>query len=134
MVRVWVNHSPAGHRIARLRVDVRGETGPALTASRLSRLPLSQILQVAAAHSIAGEHPNLAYYQMLAAPKPAGQRSWDEGHWGRVLQVYDWASQTGWPGGGAAAVSHLWGVAVNPTVYRWLTRARQGAQKETRDE
>lgn len=133
LVRVWMRTDGAtrrrpGHRsISRLRIDVRPGGAP-VSAMRLARLPIAQMLYVAAAQ-LAGAapdaHPNEAWYRMLATPKTRGQRDWDDAHWDRVLTVYQWAVDTGRPGGGVQAVADLWGVARNPTAYRWLAEARR---------
>lgn len=112
------------HRITELTVRTRHPSGR-IAAGTLARLPLSQIRQLAAA-----AHTNEHYYRALAVPKQPGRRGWDDGHWQRVLEVYEWARSTGRPGGPARAIADLWAVAVDPTVYRWLAtarcRARQG--------
>lgn len=131
LVRVWMRTDGRPRRprryISRIRIDVR-PGGVPISAPRLARLPTAQMLYVAAAQ-LAGEapdaHPNEAWYRMLASPKAAGQREWDDGHWGRVLTVYQWAVDTGRPGGGVRAIADLWGVARNPTAYRWLAEARR---------
>jgi hypothetical protein len=125
VVRVWPRTGPRGPYVARLRVDAR-DPAVAITATRLRALPVAQMLHLAAGER-AGDlsHANETLYRMLAAPKRPGQRSWGPDHYERVLTVYEWAVQTGRPGGGAQAVAELWGVAVNPTVYRWLARARR---------
>jgi hypothetical protein len=98
--------------------------GVRISAAMLSRLPLAQIIPLAAATNGSG-HPDEPYYRQLARPKPRGQRaSWDPGHWDRVLAVYEWALRVDRPGGGGKAVADFWGVTVNPTVYRWLKIAR----------
>jgi len=132
LVRVWVGVDRRGRRyITRLRVDARPAASP-ISAARLARLPTTQLLHVAAAQLAAAApdtHPNEAWYRMLATPKPRGSRSWPPEHWDRVLIVHQWAVTTARPGGGAQAVADLWGVSINPTVYRWLAQARslQGA-------
>lgn len=122
VVRVWPRTGPRGRYVARLRVDVR-DPAVGVTPGRLARLPVSQMLHLAAATAPGPAHPNEMYYRMLAQPKTG--RSWDDGHWERVLEVFDWAVETGRPGGGPAAVADLWGVALDPTVWRWLTKARR---------
>ena len=125
VVRVWPKSGPRGRYVARLRVDVRDPT-IRITSARLAALPVAQMLHVAAGER-AGDlsHPNEAFYRMLAAPKRPGSRSWGRDHYDRVVTVYDWAVESGRAGGGARAVAEFWGVAVNPTVYRWLARARR---------
>lgn len=130
IVRVWVGttHRRRYRRyISRIRIDVR-PGGPPITAARLASLPAGQLLHVAAAQlatALPDGHPNEAWYRMLASPKPRGSRSWPVEHWDRVLEVHRWAEDTQRPGGGARAVADLWGVAVNPTAYRWLGYARR---------
>lgn len=126
-LRVWVGRAGRRRYITRLRVDVRSGDAP-ITAARLARLPTAQLLHVASAQLASTKpdgHPNEAWYRMLATPKPRGSRSWPAEHWDRVLEVHRWAEETSRPGGGAQAVAHLWGVAVNPTAYRWLAEARR---------
>lgn len=130
LVRVWVGttrHRRYRRYITRLRIDVR-PGGPPITAARLASLPTGQLLHVAAAQlaaAVPDSHPNEAWYRMLASPKPRGSRSWPDDHWDRVAQVFQWADDTGRPGGGAQAVADLWGVSVNPTAYRWLAEVRR---------
>jgi hypothetical protein len=128
-VRAWTRHDLSGRaRLVRLQVDLRDPAGHGgdITAARLSRLPVAQILHLAGTSNTAPTaHPNEPYYRMLARPRPVGQRGWDDGHWARVLEVWRWAEDTGRPGGGVRAIADLWGVAVNPTAYRWLAEARR---------
>ena len=129
LVRVWLGTSDGRRWIERIDIEARDQGAP-VTSTRLARLPCAQLLHVAAALTAAAEpdrHPNETYWRMLAQPKPAGRRRWDDGHWDRVKAVYDWAETTNRPGGGAQAVGDLWGVAVDPTVYRWLAEARRRA-------
>ncbi len=145
LVRVWVRTEGVPPRrggrrpdmstrryISRIRIDVRPGGAP-ISALRLARLPTVQMLYVAAAQLAAQApeaHPNEAWYRMLATPKGPGRREWDPGHWGRVLTVYQWAVDTGRPGGGVRAIADLWGVARNPTAYRWLAQARRRQQQD----
>lgn len=131
LLRAWTRPDDTGrHRLVRLRVDVRRD-GTDITAARLCRLPLQQIVHLAAAGQLPDTaHPNEAYYRLLARPRPPGQRHWDDGHYARVLQVYEWAEATGRPGGGVIAIAELWGIAApprSPTAYRWLAEARRRA-------
>jgi hypothetical protein len=122
IVRVWTSVEGSTTVLDRLRLDRRARAnGSAITAARLGRLPVSQILRVAAAH----DHPNEVYFRMLAQPRQPGQRTWDDGHWDRVLAVHQWAIDTARPGGPLRAVAELWGVTINPTVHRWLAHARR---------
>lgn len=121
LVRVWTDDQG---NLRRLHLDMRPGVTGGLTARALRALPLAQITHEARTHTGTGEWPNEALYRMLAAPKPAGARQWDDEHWERVLQVHDWAVSTGRPGGGARAVAQMWGVAIDPTAYRWLATAR----------
>lgn len=131
IVRLWpaVDEAQGRAYVSRLSIDVR-PGGEPINPSRLARLPLPLLTHMATALDRAQpEHPNETYYRMLASiPKPPGQRHWDAGHWDRVLAVYDWAAETERPGGPARAVAEFWGVAVDPTVYRWLEIAQ--AQKQ----
>lgn len=113
-----VNHRPV---IRALRIELRHPDSEPIRASRLAQLPLAAMLSAA----LASEHPNEAYYRLLARPKPPRQRSWPDDHYDRVLVVHDWAHATGRPGGGAGAVADMWGVARNPTANRWLAEARR---------
>lgn len=125
VVRAWTDHRG---QLRRLHLDMRPDVDGGLTAHALRVLPVAQIAHTARAQATAHPWPNEAFYRLLATPRPAGSRHWDEGHWERVLAVYEWAASTGRPGGGTRAVAQLWGVAVDPTVYRWLgvARARRG--------
>lgn len=124
LARVWVD--PTLGRVQRLQVELRpGCRGPALTATRLARLPVGHLSQVAMAEALGDAHPNETYYRMLARPKPPGTQHWGPEHWPVVLAVYAWAEATRRPGGGARAVADLWGVSQNPTAYRWLREARR---------
>jgi hypothetical protein len=128
-VRAWVDTTTGRTRITRLQVDVRPERGGDITAAALARLPMAQIrhaARVAAASAV--DHPNEPYYRMLAAPRPAGRRRWDAGHWERVLEVYRWAESTGRPGGPLQAVADLWDVSRHPTASRWVAYARRRPQ------
>jgi hypothetical protein len=120
VVRVWHRRGPRGRYVARLRVDVR-DPGFGVTAARLARLPVVQMLHLAAAEAGRRAHPNEAYYEMLAQPRPG--RHWDDGHWDRVLEIFEWAEETRRPGGGVVAVADKWGVTER-TVWRWLAEAR----------
>jgi hypothetical protein len=124
VVQVWVVDVDGRACIARLQVQSRGD-GLCVTATRMGRLPTAQILQVAAAEMFGSGHDGEMYYRLLAAPRPKGSRTWDADHHARVLAVHAWAIRTGRPGGGAQAIADLWGVALNPTVWRWLAAARR---------
>lgn len=124
LVRVWVVDADGRACISRIQVESRAG-GACVTAAKLARLPTAQILQVAAAEVLGGGHGSEVYYRMLATPRGRGERSWGPEHYRRVLIVHDWATHAHRPGGGAQAVADLWGVAKNPTVWRWLARARR---------
>jgi hypothetical protein len=113
-----------GHRarLSSLTVDARG--GHRITTKGLSRLPLPQLLHIAALHQVC-THPNEAHWRSLVRPKPYGERDWPADHWALVWDVYRWAIQSGRPGGGYQAVADLWCVSRRPTAYRWVSRARQ---------
>lgn len=113
-------HLDAGRaQLSAITVELRDDAALPITAARLRRLPLAQILHVAAAQL----HPNEVYYRMLATPRRPGQRSWGDDHWQRVLEVARWAQDTRRPGGGGQAVADMWGTGLR-TAYRWLTEAR----------
>lgn len=121
-VAVQVDHSSGIARATQVTVTARGPAR--ISTSLMSRLPLPQIVSLAAATGGTG-HPDEPYYRQLARPKPRGARAhWDRGHWQRVLAVYEWAEKVDRPGGGARAVAQFWNVTVDPTVYRWLKIAR----------
>lgn len=128
VIRLWTDVDGGVRHVTRLRIDVRPGC-PGVTATRLARLPMAQMLYVATAETVGDAHPNETYFRMLAKPKPEGGCSWDDGHWERVLQVHDWAVETNRPGGGRRAVADLWGVSLNPTVIRWLREARRRAKQ-----
>lgn len=129
LARVWVDEVGGRARIGALKIDVRDPRAP-VTAGRLAALPLAHLLHVASVHLAAAQTPNEAYYRMLATPKPAGQRHWDDGHWGRVLTVHEWAKAAGRPGGPRRCVAEFWNVALDPTVNRWLAEARRRQQEQ----
>lgn len=127
LVRVWLSAGGGRRWVERINIEVRDPSSP-VTSTRLARLPCAQLLHVAAALTAAAlpdRHPNETYWRMLAQPKPAGCRQWDAGHWDRVKAVHDWAETTRRPGGGVQAIADLWGVATDPTVYRWLAEVRR---------
>lgn len=126
IVAVRIDTATGSARASALTVEARWPT-TRISAALLARLPLSQIVPLAASTS-GGGHPDEPYYRQLARPKPRGRRaSWDRGHWERVLAVYEWAIRVRRPGGGARAVADFWGVTIDPTVYRWLKIARGDA-------
>jgi len=124
VVHAWVSEATGRPCLAQLVVQAR-EGGLCVTAARLGRLPTAQILHIAAVEVLGHGHDDEMYYRMLARPRERGARTWGAEHYKRVLMVHSWAVRTGRPGGGAQAVADLWGVAKNPTVWRWLARARQ---------
>ncbi len=124
VVKVWVTDASGRACISRMQVHARGDS-LCVTSARLSRLPTAQILQVAAAETLGAVHDGEMYYRMLATPRARGSRSWGDEHYSRVLAVHDWATRTNRPGGGAQAIADLWGVAKDPTVWRWLAAARR---------
>ena len=116
-------------RVSSISVVVRHPAGR-LSGSGLSRLPLRHMQRLAVAvTSGAASEP---WWTAEAATKPAGSRSWPDGHWVRVLAVWAWAERSGRPGGGYAAIADLWGVSARPTARRWLktARARAGAMEQ----
>jgi hypothetical protein len=123
VVGVRVDTSTGSARATMVTVEARS-AATRISAALLARLPLAQIVPLAASTSGNG-HPDEPYYRQLARPKPVGlHASWDRGHWDRVLAVYEWAVRVDRPGGGARAVADFWGVTIDPTVYRWLKIAR----------
>lgn len=126
-VAVAVDTRGGRARLTRLTVEVR-EVAVRISAAGLARLPISQLVHLAAA-AAGGGYPDEPYYRQLARPKPRGQRGWDAGHWTRVLSVWEWAEGVARPGGGAQAVADFWGVSRDPTVYRWLAAARAHQQR-----
>lgn len=122
-VRVVMEHGRP--HLMGVRVDARHPHARICTAA-LARLPLDQVVYLAA-QRLRPQHPNETHYRALARPKPHGQRSWDDGHYERVLTVYEWAHATGRAGGGVQAVADMWGVTRSPTAVRWLAEARRRA-------
>ncbi len=122
-VGVAVDTSTGRARLVRIEVTV--EAG-GLSAATLARLPIQQLVHLAASRT-GGGYPEEPFYRQLARPKARGQRAWDPGHWTRVMSVHDWAESVGRPGGGAQAVADFWNVSKDPTAYRWLAIARRGA-------
>lgn len=120
LLSVRVEQRRGRPQIVRLEVEAR-HPAARITAAALSRLPLAQVLYLAGMTL----HPNEAHYRALAIGKRPGQRGWTDDHWRRVWAVYEWARSTGRPGGGVQAVADLWGVAVSPTAYRWVKKARK---------
>lgn len=117
-------------RLTSLTVDTRDTAR--ITAKGLSRLPLPQLLHIAALRQ-ATSHPNEDHWRSLVQPKPYGERDWPDSHWQLVWDVFCWAVETKRPGGGFQAVADLWCVARRPTAYRWVERAR-AAQTPPRPE
>lgn len=105
-------------RITEITVSVRHPTGR-ISAACLARLPLAQIRNVAAA--LTAGYPNDIMWQTRVTPKSS--KSWGPEHWAEVRDVYAWAVDTNRPGGGAQAISDIWGVSKNPTAYRWMRKA-----------
>lgn len=128
LVHVWIADVEGRACISRIQIEAREEDPMCVTATRLGRLPTAQILQVAAAEVLGTGHDGEMFYRLLAAPRGQRERSWGPDHYARVLAVHEWAVRTGRPGGGAQAVADLWGVAKNPTAWRWLAAARRAAR------
>lgn len=120
---------PDTRDVNQLRIDVRSNRAP-ITLARLGRLPLAGMVHLAATTTA---HPNETYYRMKARPKSSGQIHWGPEHWEQVLEVFTWAESTGRPGGGRRAIADLWGVAIDPTVRRWLLAARSAAARSAAD-
>jgi hypothetical protein len=128
-IRVWVGLVGRRRFLRRIRIDSRDPKLP-ITAARLARLPVRELLHIAAAQTApepGDSYPDEVFYRMLAKPKPTGQREWDDEHWERVLAVYEWAKRVGRKGGGPRAIADFWGIALNPTGFRWLQEARRRA-------
>jgi hypothetical protein len=115
-------------RLVSLTVAARGP-GDRITAKGLGRLPVPQLVHLAALRTPA-THPNEDFWRALVTPKPYGDRDWPDQHWRTVWEVYRWADSTGRPGGGFQAIADLWCVARRPTAYRWLARARKVVQAD----
>lgn len=110
--------STATETISELTITARHPTAR-INASSLTRLPLRQMRHLA----LTSKHPNDALWHAQARPKPVGSRSWGQDHWNEVVDVYNWALNTGRPGGGCQAIADMWHVAKNPTAYRWRRQA-----------
>lgn len=105
--------------------DIRSLTiiprdGYRLVASALSRIPVAQIRRLIRQ----SEHPNDQIWKHAITQRKIGQRSWPDEHWAEVISVFSWAQETHRPGGGAKAVTDLWGVSL-PTARRWIKAARR---------
>lgn len=125
-VGLEVDTSAGRAQLVRLELTVlRQPMG--LSPAVLARLPLQQLIHLAAARTGRG-FPEESFYRQLARPKSRGQRAWDAGHWSRVRSVWEWAEGVGWPGGGAQAIADFWNVSKDPTAYRWLATARKAGQ------
>lgn len=131
----WLIHARtarAGRRLvlAELCVVTRDDgqelRAAAITDTRLGRLPVRQILHVAATHQHAAGDPAELYWRLAAQPKPPGARRWPDNHWPKVLAVYEWGRRTRRPGGGVGAVCDLWQCSPR-TAARWLATARARA-------
>lgn len=120
VVVVTIGSGPGPRKIIELVIRARHESAR-ITSAALARLPLSQIRHIAARTD---RHPNDVVWRAEITQKPAGSRHWDDDHWRQVLDVHAWATATRRPGGGAQAIADMWGVARNPTAYRWISRAR----------
>lgn len=107
-------------RITQLDITAR-HPDARITPAALARIPLSQIRAIAAGSV---SHPNAMMWLSRIQSSPAGSRSWGPEHWRTILDVADWATATGYPGGPSRAVADLWDVSRDPTAYRWLTKAR----------
>jgi hypothetical protein len=115
-VRVELDNSEKAERPTVVGLYVWARDEEPITSSVLAQIPVRQIASVAAS-ALKGEGE--AQYRMLAAPRPAGSRSWPPDHFQRVARVAAWARSTGRPGGAAGAVSEFWGVHYR-TARRWL--------------
>ncbi len=124
VVTLYVDTSAGRAQLSSLTVEARPYQR--ITAKGLARLPLPQLLHIAALRQVPS-HPNEEHWRSLVQPKPYGERDWSDEHWRLVWDVYRWAVETKRPGGGFQAVADLWCVARRPTAYRWVARARQVA-------
>jgi hypothetical protein len=116
-------------RVASIRVDARDTTR--ITSKALSRLPIPQMLHLAAL-SQSSTHPNETHWRSMVRPKAYGKRGWPPEHWQLVWDVYRWAAETNRAGGAVQAVADLWCVSTRPTAYRWVARARREVSAEPR--
>jgi hypothetical protein len=121
VVTIQVDATGGRARVTSLTVVARGNQR--ITTKGLSRLPLPQLLHLAALRQQAS-HPNEEHWRSMVTPKPFGARDWPDEHWRLVWAVFRWAVETRRPGGGFQAVADLWCVARRPTAYRWVSRAR----------
>lgn len=123
---VTVRVSLEAHRVQLddLQVTSKPGWGARITPATLSRLPLQQVVMLAAAR-LHSTIPNEAVMRLLARPKPPGQRSWSPEHYQAVLTVFQWARDNRRPGGGVQAVAEFWGVNAMSTAKRWLATARR---------
>lgn len=118
LLQVRVNREVTPMRLTALSISARHPSAR-INACSLARLPLAQILRIATAI----KHPNDMAWQAKISTKPIGKRTWPKKHWEEVLDVYEWAIDTGRPGGGARAIADLWDVTQTPTAYRWINKA-----------
>lgn len=123
-VRLWTAEHGGRVTIHRLAVDVP-DPHTRISAGRLARLPLGEMLRAATQASARPAYPNEAHMRLLVQPKPPGSNQWGPDHYRRVLAVNQWAREVGWEGGARKAVAEFWNVAVDPTVDRWLAKARR---------
>jgi hypothetical protein len=105
--------------VVELSVVADPESPQPITSTALAQIPIRQIASVAAS-ALRGQGEE-QLMRMLAAPRPAGERSWPADHFSRVARVAAWARATGRPGGAAGAVSEFWGVHYR-TARRWIAR------------
>lgn len=122
VVRLWLTAEDGHTYISSIRVDVRSEP---ISAARLGRLPIEAMLDVVSDRRRMTGHANEALYGLLTRGPRPGAAGRPEDHWGLVLEIYEWARETNRPGGPARAVADMWGVQVDPTVYRWLAETRR---------
>lgn len=103
-------------------IVIRDRNNGRITGRRLGKLPLQQIIHVAAAASAteatdAGE----THYRMLATPKPPGVRSWPPAHYRAVLTVAEWAFHV--KRDQLDTIAEFWSVS-RRTAARWVSVAR----------
>lgn len=113
-------------QVTALTVSVRHPLG-VISERSLRRLPIRQMSWLAHQQLATHGHPNEQFYWQLARqmPRQRGKAVLGREHFERVMTVFEWAQQTGRPGGGHQAVADMWGVTKAPTAYRWVRHARR---------
>lgn len=113
-------------QVTELTISVRHPHG-VISERSLRRLPIRQMSWLAHEQLASRSHPNEQFYWQLArqVPRQGGRARLPREHFERVMTVYEWAEQTGRPGGGHQAVADMWSVSKAPTAYRWVRHARR---------